>query len=101
MNQNKLIRLSAAVVVLSIAAAVLLPSDSKISSTHDYLAKRSLSQDVENALLHMSDNIYAEVFSLPKVYTLPWTLAPFLMFTSVHTVFEKVSPNSGLPRLAP
>lgn len=75
MNQNKLIRLSAAVVVLSIAAAVLLPSDSKISSTHDYLAKRSLSQDVENALLHMSDNIYAEVFSLPKVYTLPWTLA--------------------------
>ena len=53
MNQNKLIRLSAAVVVLSIAAAVLLPSDSKISSTHDYLAKRSLSQDVENALLHM------------------------------------------------
>ncbi len=75
MNQKKMLRLSVAAVCFSVAAAVLLPSDSRISPTQDFLAKRSLSQDVENAVLHMSDDIYAEVFSLPKVYTLPWTLA--------------------------
>lgn len=75
MNQNKLIRLSAALVCFSLAASVLLPSDSKKDLTGEFLVKRSLSQDVGDALHHMSDDIYADIFSLPKVYTLPWTLA--------------------------
>ena len=75
MNRNKFFRLSAAVVCFSLAACVLLPSDSKKDLTGEYLAKKSLSQDVGEAVYHLSDDIYTEIFSLPKVYTLPWTLA--------------------------
>ncbi len=75
MKRKKIVGLSAAAVCFSLVAAVLLPSDSKTSLSDAYPDKRSVSQDVENAVLHMSDDIYAEIFSLPKVYTLPWTLA--------------------------
>lgn len=62
-------------VCLSMIGAVLLPSGSKMQSDEDYLTAKSLSEDIEETVLSINDNINTKIFDLPKVYTLPLDLS--------------------------
>lgn len=62
--------------VISTAAAVVIPSDSKIQANEGALTEKNLTHDVENAVLNVNNNVNATVFNLPKVYTLPMDLSP-------------------------
>ncbi len=61
--------------VFSVTAAILLSSGGKMQSAEDYLMSKSLSEDIESSVLSINDNINAEIFDLPKVYTLPVDLS--------------------------
>ena len=60
---------------MTLAAALLLPSAARMPDPGDSGVVRSLSQDVDDAAARMNDDICAEIFSLPRVRSLPWTNA--------------------------
>lgn len=62
--------------LFSISAAILIPSDSKITSENGSLTEKRLANDIEASVLSINENINTEVFNLPKVYTLPMDLSP-------------------------
>ncbi len=57
--------------IFSLTAVILLPSASKIMEAEESLASKNLSDDIKNSVLSINDQVNAEIFNLPKVYTLP------------------------------
>lgn len=62
--------------LLSLAAALIIASPSKMDDHSVGLDERNLSASVVNAVCSINQNVNAQVFDMPKLYVLPMDLSP-------------------------
>ena len=75
MLRNALLTLT--VIAFSAAACLLVPSgDRMIASSETLLGQKNFSADIASSVLRVNDNVNAEIFHLPRIYTLPMDLSP-------------------------